>query len=189
MPGLTVAEKNHWRDRIASKIEKAAERIRARNPALFDRLTREAHAHALNSLGLADAHAELEAIRADEADLARRKKLAQRSMIATLRSVPIDEVGDSYSVRYGNELALPQEVAEAIARRQAAHHEQLLAGDPTGREVARLQAEKDRLLDTIWLAVSPDQIRQLWTRVGELLGDEATTLERQAPAIEPAEET
>ena len=100
--------------------------------------------------------------------------------------MPIDEVTDSFHVRYGSELGLPNEVAEAITRRQAAHQEQLLADDPIGREIAKLEAEKDRLLDTIWLATSPTQIKQLWTKVGELLGDEPTTLEREALAIEPA---
>ena len=92
MPGLTVTEKNHWRDRIAARIARAVERIKARHPALFDRIARQAHAQALASLGLADAHAELEAIKAEEATLARRKKHAQKAMIATLRSMPIDEV-------------------------------------------------------------------------------------------------
>jgi hypothetical protein len=188
MPGLTVSEKNHWRDRIAARIAKAVERIKARHPALFDRIAREAHAQALTSLGLADAHAELEAIKAEEVTLARRKKMAQKAMIATLRSTPIDEVTDSFSIRYGSELGLPHEVAEAITRRQAAHQEQMLADDPIGREIAKLETEKDTMLDTVWLACSPTQIKQLWTRVGELLGDEPTTLEREALAIEPAEE-
>jgi hypothetical protein len=188
MPGLTATEKNHWRERIGGRIARAVERIKARHPALFDRITREAHTQALASLGLAEAHAELEAIKAEEVSLARRKKRAQKAMIATLRSIPIDEVADGFVVRYGSELGLPSEVAEAVARRQSAHQEQLLADDPIGREIAKLEAEKDSLLDTIWLAVSPSQIRQLWTRVGELLGDEPTALEREALAIEPAGE-
>jgi hypothetical protein len=188
MPGLTVSEKNHWRDRIAARIEKAVERVKARHPALFDRIAREAHARALTTLGLAEAHAELEAIRAEELALARRRKAAQKAMLAALRSIPIDEVADGFVVRYGSELGLPNEAAEAIARRQSAHQEQLLADDPIGREIARLEAEKDSLLDTVWLACSPAQIKQLWTRVGELLGDEPTTLEREALAIEPAKE-
>jgi hypothetical protein len=162
MPGLTVTEKSHWRDRIAVRIQKAVERIKARHPALFDRISREAHSRALTSLGLAAIYAELEAIRADEATLARRKKQAQRAMVAALRGTPIDEVIDSFSIRHGSDLALPHEVAEAISRRQAAHQEQMLADDPIGREIARLEAEKDHLLDTVWLACSPDQIRQLW---------------------------
>ena len=40
----------------------------------------------------------------------------------------------------------------------------------------------------IWLATSPSQVRELWTKVGELLGDEPTALEREALAIPPAGE-
>lgn len=189
MPGLTVSEKTHWRDRIAARIDRAVERIKARHPALFARVAREAHARALTSLDLADTYAELESIKAEEATLARRKKEAQRQMVATLRGQPIDEVADSFSIRYGSDLALPNEAAEAITRRQAIHQDEMLADDPVGREIGRLQAEKDHLLDTVWLSVSPTQIKQLWTQVGQLLGDEPTPLERQALAIEPAKET
>jgi sulfite reductase alpha subunit-like flavoprotein len=188
MPGLTATEKSHWRDRIASRIGRSIERIKARHPALFDRVARQSHAQALATLGLVESYAELEAIKAEESTLTRRKKQAQRRMVATLRGQPIDEVADSFNIRYGSELGLPNEVAEAIAKRQAAHQEQMLADDPIGREIARLEVEKVSFLDTVWLACSPDQIKQLWTRVGELLGDEPTTLERQALAIEPAKE-
>ncbi len=188
MPALTVTEKAHWKDRIAARIDNAVERVKARHPALFDRVRREAHAEALRSLGLAGPYAELEAVLAEEAALARRKKRAQRAMLASLRGLPIDEVPDNFGVRYGAELPLPVEAAEAIARRQAAHQEALLADDPVGSEVARLGAEKEGLLDTIWLATSPGQIRTLWSKVAELLGDEPTRLEREALAIEPAAE-
>ena len=188
MPGLSVTEKQHWRDRIAARIDRAAERIRAAHPALFDRVKRQAHAEALASLGLAGPNAELESVRAAEADLARRRKQSQRAMVAALRGVPIDEVPDSINVRFGPELPLPYEAAEAIARRQSAHQDRLLADDPVGREIARLETEKDGLLDTVWLAASPAQIKQLWTKVGELLGDEPTPLEREALALEPAGE-
>jgi len=188
MPALSVTEKTHWRDRIAARIDKAVERVKSRHPALFDRVRREAHAESLRSLGLAAPYAELEAVQAEEAALARRKKRAQRAMIASLRGIPIDEVSDSISVRYGSELPLPFEAAEAIAKRQAAHQDQLLADDPVGREIARLEAEKDHLLDTVWLASSPTQIKQLWAKVSELLGDEPTQLEREALSIAPAKE-
>lgn len=188
MPSLTVAEKNHWRDRIAARIDRAVERIEARHPALFDRVRREAHAEALRSLGLESSYAELEAVQAEEAALARRRRAAQRAMIAALRGVPPDEVPDTFAVRYGAVLPLPTEAAEAIAKRQAAHRERLLADDPVGREVARLGAEKEALLDTVWLACSPAEIRTLWAKVSGLLGDEPTALEREALVIAPAGE-
>ena len=187
MPTLSVTEKSHWRDRIAARIDRLIEATRARDPARFDRIARQARDRAIASLGLAEPHAELEAIRGDEVALARRRRHAQRSMIATLRSVPPDEVPEPFVLRFGDDLGLPREAAEAIARRQTAHHDELLAADEAGREIVRLEAEKERLLDTVWLAVSPAQIKQLWAKVGELLGDEPTRLEREALAIAPAE--
>ena len=108
-------------------------------------------------------------------------------MVAVLRGVPLDEVPDSVVIRYGGALPLPVEAAEALAGRQAAHQQQLLADDPVGRRVLHLEAEKERLLDTIWLACSPGQIRSLWAQLSELLGDAPTDLERAALAIAPEE--
>ena len=188
MAGLTVTEKAHWKERIGLRIARRVEAIKARHPALFDRVRRQAHARALESLGLAGPYAELEAIQADEAGLARRRKAVQRAMLAQLRGVPPEEVGDGFSLRYGGELPLPQEAYDAIARRQAAHQERILADDPVGREIARWEAERERLLDTVWLACSPSQIKQLWAKVSELLGDEPTRLEGEALAIAPVAE-
>ena len=188
MPGLTVTEKTFWKERIAARIAKRIEAIQAAHPALFARIKRQAHTSALESLGLADAYAELEQIQAEEAALARRKKRAQRSMLASIRGLPIEEVPDTFSIRYGGELPLPNEAAEALTKRLAAHQEQFLGDDPVGRDIARLEAERDQLLDVVWLAASPAQIKQLWSKVAALLGDEPTHLEREALAIAPIEE-
>ena len=186
MAGLTVTEKEFWRQRIAARIERRVEAIKAQHPALFQRVKREAHAEALQSLGLATLYAELEAVRDEEAALARRKKAAQRAMVAVLRGVPIDEVSDGYTIRYGSELPLPHEADDALSRRQSAHQGQLLADDPIGCEIARLESERERLLDVVWLATCPSELKQLWSKVGALLGDEPTHLEREALAIAPA---
>jgi hypothetical protein len=188
MPGLTVTEKTFWKDRIAARIAKRIEAIQVAHPALFERVKRQAHTNALESLGLAEAYAALEQFQTEEAALARRKRRAQRSMLAAIRGLPIEEVPDSFSIRYGGESPLPIEAAEAPTKRQAAHQQQLLGDDPIGREIPRLEAERDQLLDVVWLATSPVQIKLLWSKVGELLGDEPTRLEREALAIAPIEE-
>ena len=159
MPGLTVSEKQHWKDRIAARIARRVEAIKAEHPALFDRVRREAHGQALGSLGLSGPYAELEAVQAEEAALARRKKKrsgpcsrrsrASRSTRSPTRSASATGPNCHYRV----------EAAEAVGKRQAAHQERLLADDPVGREVAGLEAERDGLLDTIWLATSPAEVR------------------------------
>ena len=107
MPGLTVTEKSHWRDRIAARIEKAAERVRARHPALFDRVRPRGPRR---GPGLAGPGRALRRAGGDPGrggDPGPPQEAAQRSMVATLRSIPVDEVADTFSVRYGSELALP----------------------------------------------------------------------------------
>ena len=41
-------------------------------------------------------------------------------------------------------------------------------------------------MSCVWLVTSPSEVKQLWSRVGALLGDEPTRLEREALAIAPA---
>jgi hypothetical protein len=188
MAGLTVTEKEFWKTRIAARIEKHVEAIKSRHPALHERVKRESHTQALESLGLTESYRELESLKCDEAALARRRERVQRTMIAVLHGVPLEEVSDSLNISYGIELPLPLEAHEAMARRQRAHQEQLLAADPVGQEITRLDAERERLLDVVWLATSPVQNRTLWSKVGALLGDETTQLEREAPELEPAKE-
>jgi hypothetical protein len=80
------------------------------------------------------------------------------------------------------------EIRAAITRRQSLHEEELLAGNELGRQVLRLRAEKENLLDVIWLATSSSQVRQLWTKVAELQGEEPSHLEREDLSIPPAGE-
>ncbi len=51
---LTVTEKEHWRQRIAAKIERHVETLTARDPGLFDRIQGEAQTRAIQSLGLTE---------------------------------------------------------------------------------------------------------------------------------------
>ena len=73
-------------------------------------------------------------------------------------------------------------------RRQAVHEDELLAEGEIGQRIMKLREEKDNLLDTVWLATSPKQIKELWSKVADLLGDDQTQLQRDALAIVPAEE-
>jgi hypothetical protein len=182
MASLTVAEKTHWKERIEARINRRIEVILADEPGLMDRVKREAKARALASLGLAELQAEIEQIVAQKAALDKRERRARRTMLARVRGVDTDDVEERY---YGS---LDPEVSSAITRRQAVHEDEILAGHELGQQVVRIRAEKDRLLDVIWLATSPVQVRQLWTRVSELIGDEPTQLEREALAIPPAGE-
>ena len=181
---LTVTEKEHWRQRIAAKIERRIEVLAAGEPGLLDRVQAEARRRAVRSLGLAESQAELDAVVQERKALDQREKRAQKAMVARLQGLPAEEVPESATHSY----QFTQTVNAAVQKRQAVHEEELLAEHPVGRDVLMLRAEKENLLDVVWLASSPAQIKQLWAKVGELLGDEPSALEREALAIEPAGE-
>jgi hypothetical protein len=181
MPGLTVTEKEHWKERIARRIDKRIEVLTAGEPNLMDRIQQDARQRALQSLGLAELQAELDTIEQKKEELERRENEAHRAMVAIVRRVPAAQVELH---RYGSNYE--QEVSKAVERRRAVHEDELLAEDTLGQKILRLRLEKDTLLDTIWLATSPVQLRDLWTKVGELLGDELTALQQQVLAPAPA---
>ena len=180
MPGLTVTEKEHWKNRIGKRIDKKIDALVASDPGLFERINREANQKALESLGIAEFKRELDAIEKQEAEMERRKKRLQKEMSAKVRGVPIEEIEDNFYCCGRN-----SEVDSAVTKRQSLHEEELLAQNQLGQQILRLRAERDNLLDTVWLATSPKQIKDLWARAAELLGDQPTQLERDALAIPP----
>jgi hypothetical protein len=182
MGSLSVAEKSHWRERIQARIDRRIESITAGEPGLIERIKQEARVRALASLGLADFQEELDRIVTRRAELDERDRQIRKEMLARVRGVSADDL-DCYSRVHDH-----PEIRAAIGKRQALHEDELLAGHELGRQVLRLRAERENLLDVIWLATSPGQVRQLWTKVAELLGEEPTHLEREALSIPPAGE-
>lgn len=180
MPGLTVSEKNHWKDRLSKRIDKRLEAIAAEDPNLLDRVKRQARIAAMQSLNLADLQTEIDDIEREEETLDKRKSLLNRTMLARVRSVPLETIDQHYSPTHYN-----NEVESAIKSRQTIHEDKLLADSEVGGRILQLRRERDNLLDTVWLASSSRQIKELWGKVAELLGDEQTQLQRDALAIEP----
>lgn len=178
---LTVTEKQHWKDRIAQRIEKRIEVLFADEPLFLERLRERARQLAMDSLGIRQLQERLDSIEKQADRLDTRKERTSKEMLAKIRDVPIQQVGNC---RYGADA----EVQQAIEKRQTLHEDELLADTDLGREVLSLRLEKENLLDTVWLATSPKQIKDLWMEVDEMLGGSQTKLQREALAIEPPKE-
>lgn len=178
--GLTITEKEHWKDRISRRIDKRIEAIFAEEPNLQDRIQREARQRALSSLGLSDQQTELDEIERQKGALDKREREINKIMLARVRAVPVSQIDDYLAYRCDNE------VSNAVKRRQSVHEDELLAEHERGQEIVRLRQEKEDLLDTVWLATSGAQIKELWTKVAEVLGDPQTQLQREALAITPS---
>ena len=180
MAGLTVTEKEHWKERIDSRIARRIATITTEDQGLLERIKEEARCQALASLGLAELDAEARQIEQQQAAFEERDRLVRRTMLARVRGIPVEAVSTGYAGHVDR-----SSIDKAIERRQAVHEERLLAEHELGRRIAALRQERERLIDTVWLATSSAAIRELWAKVGHLLGDEPTQLERDALAIKP----
>lgn len=179
---LTTTEKQHWRDRIGKRIDKKIAAITALEPGLFARIESEARAGAIESLGIAELMAEQEHVEQQQNVLELRDEQLSRQVLSLLRGVPPQTI-DTYAVTRSD-----VEVNNAIKARQVVHEETLLREHDLGRQITQLRLERENLLDTVFLATSPIQIRSLWEKVSELLSDELSQLQRAAMQIAPPSE-
>lgn len=178
---LTVKEKEHWKDRIERRIEKQIEAQCSDEPGFMDGIHEAARKRALESLGVARLQNRLDQIQRQEDALDAKQKKTQKEMIAILRGIPVRQVTKDL-------WRLKEEIETAVEKRQVIHEDELLAETDRGREILNLRTEKENLLDTVWLATSPKQIKDLWEKVDELLGGPQTKLQREALAMEPVDE-
>ena len=179
---LTTTEKQHWRDRIGKRIDKKIAAITAVEPGLFARIESEARTRAIQSLGIAELMAEQERVEQQQKALESREEQLSRQVLSHLRGVPPQTI-DTYAVTRSD-----IEVNNAIKARQVVHEETLLREHEIGRQVTQLRLERENLLDTVFLATSPVQVRDLWQKVSDLLGDELSQLQREAMKIAPPNE-
>ena len=166
MSGLTVREKEHWKERIGKRIDRRIEVLMVEDPNLMERVERAARQAAFESLGLATMQAELNSIKEQKKGFDDRANEIERKMLASVRGT-----SDVLSVYYSRQNG---EIEKAVKCRQAIHEERLLADTELGRRIIRLRQERENLLDTVWLATSGKEVRTLWSKVAELLGEPPT---------------
>jgi hypothetical protein len=78
-----------------------------------------------------------------------------------------------------NDYRLANDFWSLHRKHQERIEDELLAQSELGRRILTLRAEKDALLDTVWLATSNAQIRDLWSHISVVLGDDSTPLQQQ----------
>lgn len=177
--GLTVREKDHWRERISRRIDHAIEALQAEHdPHFRRRVSEEAERMAWESLSLDELRSHCQQIKAEIERLEEQRRDAWAEMLATVQGVPLGEVRTQFCE--------PHEVRAAVRSRRALHERELLEKEPLGQRILRLEREKEELLDTVWLATSPAQIKELWSKFAEVLQWEPPDLQKEALAIPAA---
>ena len=180
---ITVTEKEHWKERIAQKIERAIKELVEKNdPQFMERITQQAREAAIESLGGTQYVKDLEQLEEKKAQLKddiehfeqRLGDLAKKE-----KAKPRSEYRYSYSdIDRWN---------DAVTTRQETLERGLLSKDPLGQRILKLRGEQEALLDTVWLSTSAVQIRELWRNVTELVSGELSELQKKVLA-RPANE-
>lgn len=175
---LTVKEKEHWKYRIERRIDRRIKEIQASEPAhVWSEMDRQARQLALDKLGIAVQAHELEQLEKLSEEIQRDERRLWRTAVAVIRGVDLSEVEGAASVQY--------EVRKEIDKHKELILEQLHAAHPKGQQIRRLEQEKEELLDTVWLATSTSQIKELWSQIAEGLQCKVTPFQQKAIAIEP----
>ncbi len=185
MGQITVKEKEHWKDRIGRKVEKAIETlINQEDPGYLARTRNKAKQLAYQSLQLEDLMNQRDEATKQEEVLTTQKKRLVQAMVTAVTGKTVEEQSCGY---YGGS-SIPNEVTAAVSRRQRVHEEELMEANSLGKQILILRREQEELLDTVWLATSGAQIKELWQRVNDLLGQPPTPLQAKALALTPVAE-
>jgi len=181
--GLTVAEKEHWKSRIAKRIDHRIETLVAKqDPTFLQRVEQEARHTAYQSLGIDAQRRELEELQKQRDQIEKRERRLRAEQRSVLRGTTVEEELEQTYYRQDGV------VENAVNSRARAVESDILGQSELGKQVMALREEKDNLLDTVWLATSTSQIKELWEHANALLGVTPTGLEERALKIPPVQE-
>ena len=176
---LTVKEKEHWKEQIEKRIDKAISlAFRSEGKEWKATILDRARNQAIKSLDLekyvtqhTDWEAQLEKLRKDKSELI--EKTAKRF-----------KDNDIPAHRYTS----GDDLIEKVIREEAKiFEEEILKETDTGRTILQLKREREELLDTVWLATSPVQIRDLWKDFTTFVCDKPTQMQKIAMTYVPSE--
>lgn len=177
MSRLTVTEKEHWKQRMERRIDKAIESLETQDvtfmPTIEAKAKREAHV----SLGTAEMNDRIAVIKNHSKEL--------EAEFEKLESAMYTHALGAEAVRHQQLYCMRSDFYSLLDKLSSRIESELLLASPIGREILKLRQEKDSLLDTVWLATSNAHIRDLWSRVSSVVGDEATPLQQQVMTTEP----
>ncbi len=175
---ITIKEKLHWKERIEARIDRRIKEIEASEPKhVWEEINRQADQKTLEELELTELMNDAQLFEEQIDELRRKQRDNWTQCLAKVRGVDVSRVDPpTYATN---------EVTQTIAARRKINEQQLRAEHPKGRMIESLRNEKEELLDTVWLATSPAQIKELWSSVLARLECEVTPLQKQALAMKP----
>lgn len=176
---ITVAEKTHWKERIAQKIERAIKELVAKHDPLYlENAAQRAHQAAIDTLGGTELSIKLSALQSDNQKIEHSIESIKNQLNTLALNKPL------LPYKHYSETTWER----AVTFQEEAELNRLLSQEPFGQRILKLRSEQESLLDTVWLSTSTVQIRELWKNVTELLSDELSELQQKVLAAGPDKE-
>lgn len=186
--GLTVREKEECRDAIRRRIKRRVEALKEEHSDEIRALEAAALGQALDALGIRTLHHRIEQLRKQEVEATKRAERLKQSRLHLTRQALGKTRTDAGGI---SEYNLDGDLSRLLSQEKDRHYKVSLAASnalPFLQELRRLDTEMQHLSDTVWLATSAIQVKELWKRVGILLGEEDTALQKDALSIPPVEQ-
>lgn len=171
MTRLTVTEKDHWKSRIEARTDRAIEHLKASDLKLVVQLNTDVEYEAHKAMGT-------DALFKEHCDIKHQIKALESQLKSVERSIHRHAAGSGCS-KPDSDHDLSYKFNQMLERHKKLASGAILSRSPTGRAILRLQEEKEAILDTVWLATSSKQIRDLWSKVADVLQDDCTDLQKQ----------
>ncbi len=166
---LTIREKEHWKERIEARIKAEIEQVKSEDREFFAMVKEESEKRATAELGIEAKFEKRSELEETIRKLRDKVDCLESEMASKLRkSVPDLQ----YSYYHDDRL-----ISDAISKFRPQLENSLIADHDKGKRILELEREKETLLDTVWLATSSPQIRELWKQVDKLLGAKTSVLQ------------
>ena len=144
---ITVKEKEHWKNRIAARMEKAIEALyRREGIELRKTVKQQGRELVLDQFGIRDSYEQVKTLDAEINSLSHQRK----KVIETVTE-QLEDLGHKFSYHTGY-----RDLEQFIECQAKLLERDVLQGTELGRKIIRLMDEQEQLLDTVWLA-TPSQ--------------------------------
>jgi hypothetical protein len=182
MAFVKTSDRSLWETCLTALITRRINDLSETHSDLFDDIRHQARQQAVTELGLVELEAAAARLQEERTALDLRQRGIEREQLAVLRSCTPAEIPDA-------DLSIArQSVVRAIETRADACEPLLLAECAPGRECLELNEERERMLETVLLATTAEQLKALWQRLSVRVEEPATPLQRQALGLTDADD-
>lgn len=163
--GITVAEKEHWKERLAQRIDLRIDSLVSKGePGFMADVEIKSLKRTKEKLGVAEELSEAQKLERQAEELSQQSRKIREEVYRKLKGLSPECYVNIFQV--GSSIQHILEQNAKLERRRVLEESEL------GRKVLELELKRETLVDSVWLATAPKQISDLWDSI-ESLTDES----------------